>query len=69
MPLLGFFLSSCLLEASYQPVGSADRHPSVTKKRGKFTNVTHHHTLESGANMKIILIITYTQGEKASRRE
>jgi hypothetical protein len=24
MPLLGFFLSSCLLEASYQPVGSAD---------------------------------------------
>jgi hypothetical protein len=24
----GFFLSSCLLEASHQPVGSADRHPS-----------------------------------------
>jgi hypothetical protein len=28
--LRGFFLSSCLLKASHQPVGSADRHPSET---------------------------------------
>jgi hypothetical protein len=35
-PLLGFFLSGYLLEASYQPVGSADRHISENiRKKGK----------------------------------
>jgi hypothetical protein len=28
--LWGFLLGSCLLEASHQPVGSANRHPSET---------------------------------------
>jgi hypothetical protein len=36
MPLLGFILNGCLLEASYQPVGSADRHLSENiRKKGK----------------------------------
>jgi hypothetical protein len=68
--LRGFFLSSCLLEASQQPVGSVDQHLSENiRGGGKFTHITHQHTQESKANMKIILIITYTQGEKALRRE
>jgi hypothetical protein len=70
MPLLGFFLSSCLLEAGYQPVGSADRHPSENiRKREKFTHVTHQPTHESTTIKKIVLSITYTQGEKALRHE
>jgi hypothetical protein len=68
-PLRCFFLSSCLLEASQQPIGSADRHPSENiREGGKFTHVTHQHTHESKANMKIILIITYTQGESIKTR-
>jgi hypothetical protein len=69
-PLLGFFLSSCLLEAGYQPVGAAGRHPSENiRKREKFTHVTHQLTHESLAIKKIVLSITYTQGEEASRHK
>jgi hypothetical protein len=45
-PLLGFFLSSCLLEAGYQPVGAADRHLSenIRKKgNGLHTSLTNSH--------------------------
>jgi hypothetical protein len=69
-PLLGFFLSSGLLEAGYQPVGAADRHPSENiRKRGKFTHVTHQLTHEYLAIKKIVLSITYTQGEEALRQK
>jgi hypothetical protein len=69
-PLLGFFLSSCLLEAGYQPVGAADRLPSGNiRKREKFTHVTHQLTRESLAIKKIVLIITYTQVEEALRHK
>jgi hypothetical protein len=69
--LRGFFLSSSLLEASHQPVGSADRHPSenIRGEEGISHNVTHQHTYESETSMKINLFITYTQQEEALRHE
>jgi hypothetical protein len=70
MPLLGFFLSSCLLKVGYQPVGAADRHPSENiRKRERFTHATHQLTHESTTIKKIVLSITYTQGEEALRHE
>jgi hypothetical protein len=61
--LRGFFLSSGLLEASHQPVGSVDRHPSesIRGEERISHNVTHQHTYESETRMKISLFISYTQ--------
>jgi hypothetical protein len=42
--LRGFFLSSCLLEASHQPVGSADRHPSENISEGERFTQRHSPT-------------------------
>jgi hypothetical protein len=57
--LWGFFLSSSLLEASHQPVGSADRHPpeNIRGKERTSHNVALQHTYDSETIMKIRLFI------------
>jgi hypothetical protein len=63
MDMRGFFLSRSLLEASHQPVGSAERHPSENIRGEERIShiVTHQHTYESETSMKISLFRTYTQ--------